>query len=167
MKVFARLSDGDFEECENGGAIPCIEEGADLTNAVLEIKVEMARDNIEVAPLVTDLTVTIQNEGDDHIIVLEMGIGNTTNIQNSIGEVNISYAGGSLIGEGGMVPNFDMSFLPENLAYEGHQNDVEHIDVDIDATSEFILLTHHDVNEPENISVSIEVTSSLIRVDDI
>lgn len=167
VKVFTRLSDGEYAECVNGEVISGIEVGMDLTNSTLEIKVELATEDPEVTPSLTGLAVVIQNEGDDHVMVLILGTGNTTGIQNAIGEVNVAYAGGTLRGEGGMVPSFSMSFLPTNLAYEGHQNDVEHVDVDIEVTEDLVRVYHRDRNNPENISVSIEATTSLIYVDDI
>ena len=107
------------------------------------------------------------DEQDDHILILELGTGNTTSIQNAIGEVTVDYAGGTLMGEGGMVPNFSRTFRPEGLAYEGHQHDIERIDVDISARSELIRVYHHDRNGPEHISVSASATSALIHVDDL
>lgn len=167
VRVFARLSDGEFAECENGEAIPGIDEGADLTNAVLEIKVELSRERPEVSPSLTDLTIGIQNEGDDHIIVLQMGTGNTTNIQNAIGEVTVTYAGGTLIGAGGMVPNFSMTFLPEDLIYEGHQHDVEHLDMSIDATFVPMRIYYKKPQCREHISVDVSATITLMHVDDL
>lgn len=167
ISVYAKLSVGDYEVCENGGDIPCIVRGRDYSNETLFVKVELSTIVQNETPKVSNLTLQMYNEGDDHIIVLEMGTGNTTNIQNAIGEVLVEYAGGTLIGEGGMVPNFSIAFLPENLIYEGHQHDIEHIDMGIDVDTELVRVYHRDRNGPEHIDVSIEVASSLIHVDDI
>jgi len=167
VNVYARLSAGDYEACENGGDISCIVPGKDYSGETLFIKVELSTTIPTETPRLSSLFVQLLNEGDDHIIVLEMGTGNTTGIQNAIGEVVVDYRGGTLMGEGGMVPSFNMPFLPKNLTYEGHQNDVEHIDVSIDGNTDLMRVYHRDTAGPGHISVSIDVVSSLIRVDDI
>lgn len=107
------------------------------------------------------------SEDNDHIIILELGTGNTTGIQNSISKVTVEYSGGTLKGYGGMVPNFIITFVPENLAYEGHQHDIEHIETDISAKFELIQIHHRYSNNLENISASISADTALIHVDDI
>ena len=116
----------------------------------------------------TPLRVATQNEGDDCIVLLDMGVGNTTNIQGSVGEVTVSYAGGTLVGRGGMVPNFSMSFVPEGLVYKGHQHHIEHIELAaVDASFAPMRIYYKEPQGPEHIEASVSATISLIHIDDL
>lgn len=168
VKVYSKLSNVEYSECKSGGKIQCIVPGKDYSNETLTIKVEMSTEDATITPSIYDILIQLLNDGDDHIVVLELGTGTTTNIQNSIGEVNVEYAGGTLKGEGGMIANFASTFLPKDLAYEGHQNDVEHIEVsDISTDLNLIRVYHSYINNLDHVSVSVSVETSLIHIDDI
>lgn len=167
INVYAKIDNGSYVKCENAEKIPCIVDGQNYSNSVLYIKVELSTDDITVSPAVYKILLQLLNYGDDNILVLEMGTGTTTNIQNSIGEVNVSYAGGSLIGEGGMVPNFSKSFLPKNLIYKGHQHDVEHINVSATAGIIPVRIYYKATQHLENIGIDMSAKMLLIHVDDL
>lgn len=112
-------------------------------------------------------SVYIDEELGDKILVLEMPVRNQNCLKVAVGDVTVSYAGGNLRGVGGMVPNFSMVFKPEDVAYEGHQHDVEHIEVGMNGRTNLIRVYHHDAYSKEHIDVSASATLSLTHVDDI
>ena len=112
-------------------------------------------------------SVYIDEELGNKILVLELSSGNQQCLQVAVGDVIVSYAGGNLQGVGGMVPNFSMIFRPEDVAYEGHQHDIEHIDVDMDCHTNLVRLYHRETYFNEHIDVYADAITSLIHVDDI
>lgn len=167
LKVFARLSGGDYTECLNGGAIPCISAGDDLTGSALEIKVEMSTEDTSVTPSLSDLEIVIRGAGDDCVIVLSLTPGNITSIQNAIGEVAISYGGGTLSGQGGPVADFALSFTPEGLEPKHHPHSTEHIATDVSVSATLARIRCTDASATEHIEVAVNPVAALISVDDI
>ena len=167
LKVSARLSGGDYTECQNGGSIPVISDGDDLTGSALEVKVEMSTEDTSVTPSLSDLEIVIRDAGDDCVIVLSLTPGNITSIQNAIGEVSVSYGGGSLLGQGGPVQDFSLSFTPEGLEPKHHPHDTEHIAVDVKVNATLTRIYYTDASETEHIEVAVDPIATLILVDDI
>lgn len=169
IKVSSKLSSGNYSQCTSGGSVAGIAAGADLSNETLHIKVEMSTEDITQTPTLTNLFVQLLNTGDDHILVLEFDKGNVRSIQNAVGDIDIAYAGGTLIGVGGAVAPFEMSFTPEGLLAKNNPHDAEHIEISsIQASSRLVRIYYHNVKAMEHIDISnIEAVGNLIRVDDI
>ena len=112
-------------------------------------------------------SVYIDEELGNKILVLELSSSNQQCLQVAVGDVIVSYAGGNLQGVGGVVPNFSMTFRPDGVAYEGHQHDIEHVEVDIDGQMGLVRVYHLDTDSLEHIDVHATAATSLIHVDDI
>lgn len=116
----------------------------------------------------TVLGVALQAD-DNHILVLSFAPGNTTSIQNAVGDVAVSYGGGSLMGIGGAVEPFEMSFVPEGLAPKNNPNMAEHVDlVGVSGVGSLIEIYYANTQATEHIGLTgAYATGVLVHVDDI
>lgn len=169
LNVFARMDSDDFLECSNGSSIPCISIGDDLSSKSLEVKVVMSTEDVSETPTLTDMTIAIGNSDDDHVLVLEFESGNTSSLQNAVGDIDISYGGGTLHGVGGAVAPFDISFTPDGYIAKNHPHDAEHIEiVNLSANAKLIKVRYVNAKSEEHIVINdISAQGNLISVDDI
>lgn len=103
------------------------------------------------------------------VIILTLPSGNVNSIQNAAGDVTVSYAGGTLAGEGGAVEQFELDFTPEDLIFKGDQNDAEHIEIsNISATGTLMHIYYTDTKTDEHIEIAnITATGTLTNIHDI
>lgn len=169
--VLAKLNDGEYTECVNGEPIPCIENGTDLTNGVLYVKIEMERTDTAVLPSLTDFYLEVRDVQDPYSAVLTLPMGNQNSIQNAVEDVTVHYDGhGFLRGKGGGVQPFDFAFTPTELTYKGDQNDDEHVEIsDITAEGKLIQVHYTDLQSgDEHVEISnITAVGVLTHIDDI
>ena len=114
----------------------------------LFIKMELATADVYETPIISDMKPIVHMEG-----------------------IAISYEQpkGNLMGAGGLVADFKMSFLPTDLIAKPHQNDEEHIEIsDITAIGNLIHIYYTDAAETEHIEISsIEAVGVLTHINDL
>lgn len=108
----------------------------------------------------------------DHRTVIKMTLseGNQNTYQNAIGNITISYAGGTLRGNGDPVQRFDFTFIPESLYYKEDQNDAEHIIIsEFSAIGNLLKVNYKEAAHPsEHINIfNISASGNLLSVNDI
>lgn len=169
LKVYSKLSNDSYSQCINGGSIAGIITGANLSNETLHIKVEMLTEDSKSTPTLANLFVQLLNTGDDHVLLLEFGKGNVRSIQNAAGDIDIAYAGGTLLGLGGAVAPFEVSFTPEGLLAKNNPNDCEHIEIlSVNVSSNLKRIRYSSTLESEHINIgNVEVVSKLTNINDI
>lgn len=170
LKVYSKLSNGNYSQCNCGGPVTCITPGADVSNETLYIKVEMTTEDPALTPTLSNLFVQILSAGDDHILVLEFEKGNVNSFQNAVGDINVVYAGGTLLGLGGAVAPFDMNFTPEGLNAKNNPSDCEHIEISsIEAICDLKRIMYTSVQSGnEHIEITgVEAFGTLTSINDI
>lgn len=112
------------------------------------IKIELATADVYETPIISDMKPIVHTEG-----------------------IAVSYEQpkGNLMGAGGLVADFKMSFLPTDLIAKPHQNDEEHIEIsDITAVGNLIRIYYTDAAETEHIEISsIEAVGVLTHINDL
>lgn len=170
-QVYFRKNLGSYQECSNGGSLPGLSYGEDITQENLFIQVVLSSEDVKKTPSFSGLQVTIQDLEDQDTIVLSFPTGNINSIQNAVGEVRVKYDGsGTLKGLGGPVLAFDQAFTPAGLMPKNNPNDAEHLDVsNIEALGVLMRVYYTGLNHPgENIEVSdVYASGTLTHVDDI
>lgn len=105
------------------------------------------------------------------ILYLNFGSGNVNNLQNGVGDATITYAGGTLYGEGGPIADFEITFTFDGLTSKNHPNtDNGHIEIgDITAVGVLKLMVYTDTKDgDEKISIAdITATGTLTHIDDL
>lgn len=103
-------------------------------------------------------------------VLLEFGAGNVNSIQNAAGPITISYAGGTLQGNGGPVEAFSETFTAIDLDYKGGQNDAEHLELsNITATGVLTRIYYGDYQAGgEHLEISaITASGTLTHINNI
>lgn len=170
LKIFTKLSNGAYVQCESGGKIECVESNADLSAETLYIKVEMTTSDVFKTPALDSIKFVIYDQADTTRIVLLFPSGTPNSIQRAVGDVTIAYDGsGTLTGQGGPVLAFEQKFTPKNLDPKNNPYKEEHIELsNIQATSNLKRIYHSDSFEPEHIDItSITGVCALISINDI
>ena len=173
LNVYSRLSNGEYTLCEKGGSISSIDNGADLSDETLYLKVELLTDDPTeplLTPIFKGMHIRIHDQSDENVIVLRFKPGNVNSIQNAVGDITISYDGsGTLTGLGGPVLAFEKTFLPVDLNPKNSPNDEEHIEVtDIKATSNLMRIFHTNTSCTEHIEITeVSATAALTNISDI
>lgn len=108
-----------------------------------------------------------EDPDDDAIIHLKFAEGNTKSLKNMVGNVAITYSGGTLKGLGGPVADFVFEFMPNGLEPKYHRNISEHIEAEVDVNATLTRVHYTDTSEPEHIEAVVTPTGNLIHVDDI
>ena len=112
------------------------------------IKIELSTTDTYITPVISDVILEVDAEG-----------------------IAVSYEQpkGNLMGAGGLVADFKMSFLPTDLIAKPHQNDEEHIEIsDITAVGNLIHIYYTDAAETEHIEISsIEAVGVLTHINDL
>lgn len=171
IRLYSKLSGGEYRECRNGGSIEGISIGANLTGETLHLKVEMTTEDGSITPTLKSVRIQMMDASDTNVIFLTFDAGVARSIQRAAGDITVAYDGsGSLIGEGGPVLAFEHTFTPADLDPKNNPNDAEHIEVvDIVATGILKQIFYTDVdNGGEHIALSnISAVGTLTRIDDI
>ena len=134
-----------WDQVNNGESIP-----SDVINSdgSVFVKIELSTEVTYITPVILDVLLTVEAEG-----------------------IAISYEQpkGNLMGAGGLVADFKMSFLPTDLIAKPHQNDAEHIEIsDITAVGNLIRIYYTDAAETEHIEISsIEAVGVLTHINDL
>ena len=134
-----------WNHADNGEAVP-----ADVINneGSVFIKIELSTAITYITPVISDVLLIVNAEG-----------------------IAVSYEQpkGNLMGAGGLVADFKMSFLPKDLIAKPHQNDEEHIEIsDITAVGNLIHIYYTDTAETEHIEISsIEAVGVLTHINDL
>lgn len=123
--------------------------------------------NVSTKDLRVESVVYAGSDVDQTRVTLVMPEGNQNTIQNTIGDVTVKYVGGALYGLGGSVRPFTEVFTPEDLAYKGHQHDVEHIDFSVNATFTPKRIYYVDRHGPEHIETIMTASITLYHVNDL
>lgn len=107
---------------------------------------------------------------DGKILYLNFGSGNVNNLQNGVGDATITYAGGTLYGEGGPIADFEITFTLEGLTSKNHPNtDNGHIEISVSAVGALKLMVYTDTKDgDEKISIAdISAIGTLTHIDDL
>lgn len=104
-----------FIPVTNGGSLPGIEEGADLSSKYLWLKVDLSTSDITVSPKVSNLKAVVVSAADNRFLLLH--IDPLQRFNNVEGDLTVSYdqSKGTLSGEGGAVQSFTRTFTPVDL----------------------------------------------------
>lgn len=168
VNIYTRLSSGEYELCENGGIIPGIVPGKDYSNETLFIKVVLSTEDANSAPCVSKLLVQILNESDDHILILSFDPGITNSIQNAVSKISVTYDGtGTLKGRGGLVSEFNNTFIPVDLEAKNNPNGEERFITNVTLSGNLIQVYYTNAQGPEHFMISVSVSGVLTNVDDI
>lgn len=107
---------------------------------------------------------------DEYTIALIFDSGVTNSFRRAVGSITVSYDGkGSLIGMGGPVMAFDVSFTPESLLPKDNPNVSENISIaDMSVSSSLISVFYTNTRKDEHISIaSVVPEGTLTHIDDI
>lgn len=106
-----------------------------------------------------------QDSNNDKVLILTL---NTPNISSAIGDVTVSYNGlGGLKGVGGPSEAFSGTFTPSGLTWKGHQNEQEHIEMNMAANMVLIPITYYNTQETEHVEMSMAATVTLTDIHDL
>ena len=171
LKIYSKLSNGEYELCEKKAPIPGLSTGLNLSNETLFFKVEMSTEDTLYSPVLTRIRIQIFDRDDVNCIFLTFDPGNRNSIQRAAGDITVAYDGsGSIIGEGGPVLAFEHTFTPKELDPKNDPHDAEHIEIaDIAAIGDLIQIRYINVDgNREHITLSnISAVGVLTRIDDI
>lgn len=169
LTVSAKLNNGKYLPCVNGGRVPCLQEGGDFSGSTLYIRVELATEQETETPTFYGFHLVVRDVSDLNVIVLHLAPGNQNSIQNAAGDITVGYSGGTLMGRGGPVLDFSKSFTPEDLTFKGNQNDEEHIDIsNLSVDVDLIHIYYTDSKCDEHISLTgLSAAAILTNVKDL
>lgn len=165
--VSAKIGDGEFLTCINGDGLPGLNVGDDIHDKIITIRVDLSTSDTSETPVFGAMSLIIADQSDGNIIVLKFAKGCKNSIQNAVGDVVITYSGGTLTGIGGPVNPFEIIFIPTDLASKNNPNDEEHIVSNVTLNGNLIRIYYTDVQDSEHISVGVSTIGTLIHVDDI
>lgn len=159
IKLYTKVDGGAYAEATNGGDIPGLPDGP----CTLSIKAELETEADWKTPKLDKILV--RSDTDKKVLMLTSAI---PNFSSAIGNITVSYDGhGGLRGEGGNAAAFTGTFTPTNLTWKGHQNDEEHIEVDIDADVDLIAIVYRNTKEDEHIELTLSAAIALIDIHDL
>ena len=112
-------------------------------------------------------TVNSVIKQNNNTLLLQFDSNNS--IRNAVGEVKITYSNGTIVDNGGLLPSFTKSFVPEGLIPKNNPNGIEHIDIsDIVLQGRLVKINIMDSKDNEHVDVSDVVASgTLTHVDNI
>lgn len=101
--------------------------------------------------------------------ILDLDMKPTERFPSAAGSITISYDSsvGNLAGLGGPVASFSETFTPEDLIAKPHQNDQEHINVNVSATGALTRIYYTNTKGDEHINVSVSAVGVLTSINDI
>lgn len=167
VDISCSLDGVNYQNCTNGGLIPCISAGESLIDKTLYLKVILSTDDPSTTPSVSNISMTIGYDSNADKIVLHFPSGCSNSIQRAKGEVKISYNGGTLAGEGGIVLPFEETFIPYGLEAKDNPNDMEHIDLSVQASGVLKKIIFNDTQDQEHLCASLEISAALINIADL
>lgn len=104
-----------FIPVTNGGSLPGLEQGDDLSSKYLWVKADLSTSDITVSPTVSNLNAVVISDADNRFLLLH--IDPLQRFNNVEGELTVSYdqSKGTISGEGGTVQSFTRTFTPVDL----------------------------------------------------
>lgn len=122
----------------------------------------------KLEPVSRAITKVVPDNEDTTIVYLSLAPGMSNNLQNLHGDVKISYAGGTLRGQGGPVADFEFTFTPVELAEKNNPNATEHIEVPlIEVKARLSQVFYTETNTQEHVDLTLAVEAALTHVDDL
>lgn len=167
--VLVKIGDGDFLTVENGGRIPGLADGTDLTSTPMTVRVALSTENPEVTPVFHSLSLWVADKDDANVISVNFPPGNQNGVQNAISPITVAYNGATISGDSGFVQAFEIDCPIDGLVYKGDQDSEEHIELkNISATGVLVKIEKLNSNNNEHIEIAgINVTGTLTHIDDI
>ena len=107
---------------------------------------------------------------DENTIALYFDSGTANSFRRAVGDIVVSYDGkGSLMGMGGPVMAFDVSFTPESLLPKDNPHVSENINIaDMSVSSSLISVFYTNTKKDEHISItSVVPECTLTHIDDV
>ena len=108
-----------------------------------------------------------EDPDDDTVIRLKFADGNVKSLRNAVGNVAITYSGGTLRGLGGPIADFVFEFAPVGLEAKHHPNVSDHVETEVDIDATLTRVYYTDLSESEHIEAVVAPIGNLIHVDDI
>lgn len=134
-------------------------------NQTVYIKVVMTTTVSTATPTLSGIHFCSQTTEDLYKIVLEMDP--LQRFESAVGELTVAYSGGTLRGLGGPVADFSNTFVPSELISKPDQNDQEHLEVNMSATSNLMRIFYTDSKYGEHLEVTLSAVGKLTNVSDI
>ena len=167
-QVLLKIDNGKYQSCTNNSSLPGISVNDDLSDKILTLKVILSTTNAQLTPKISNLSLQIQTLNDNNILILYFKEGNTTSIQNAIGDIEIIYDHEVLSAAniGGKIGPFLQKFLPQGLNAKNNPHDMEHLEISkVSATAVLKSIKYHNTQMNEHLEVSnINATASLKQI---
>lgn len=170
VRLYAKMSEGEYIECVDGEAIPCVTTGDDLSQATLYLKAVLTTVDGSVTPVLKAVRIQLYDLSDRNIIMLVFDPGVTNSIQRAAGDITVAYDGsGTLVGEGGPVEAFEYEFAPKGLDPKNNPNLLEHVAISsLEADGYLMRVYYADAAEREHVSISgLSAIGVLTSIDDL
>ena len=101
-------------------------------------------------------------------LILTFPAGSRTDLCNAVGSVTVSYDGmAGLMGAGGTVQPFDMTFTPVGLTPKNDSMETEHIELAVAAAGLLTQVTWRHTQDPEHIELTVTAAGVLTHVNDL
>lgn len=105
---------------------------------------------------------------DPDSLTLTLTPGSRTDIGNAVGPVTVAYDGaGALMGAGGTVQPFEISFTPSNLVPKWDPMDAEHIELAVAAAGALTPIVWSYAQGPEHLELGVTASGVLTHIDDL
>ena len=168
-EVLVKIGNGEFLTAENGGKIPGLTDGTNMTSTPMTVRVALSTENPEVTPVFHSLSLWIADKDDANVISVNFPPGNQNGVQNAISPISVAYNGATISGDSGFVQAFEIDCPIDGLVYKGDQDSEEHIELkNISATGVLVKIEKLNSNNNEHIEIAgINVTGTLTHIDDI
>ena len=167
--MLVKIGNGEFLTAENGGKIPGLTDGTNMTSTPMTVRVALSTENPEVTPVFHSLSLWIADKDDANVISVNFPPGNQNGVQNAISPITVAYNGATISGDSGFVQAFEIDCPIDGLVYKGDQDSEEHIELkNISATGVLVKIEKLNSNNNEHIEIAgINVTGTLTHIDDI
>ena len=152
----------NYRTVTNGGTfIP----NATYADQTVYIKVLMSTSDTNTTPTISGLHFYLQTSEDTYKVVLDMEP--LQRFESAVGEITITYSGGTLQGEGGPAEAFSQKFTPTDLAYKGDQNCQSHLALTISVTSVLTTVAYKLSKGEEHLQITAQATGTLTDVNNL
>jgi hypothetical protein len=138
-----------------------------------EIKLSLAGKTYDYVPggELEDTTRTIvavsPDPEDGTVVHLKLSDGNVNSLRNLVGDVTITYSGGTWRGQGGPVEAFEFTFTPTDLQPKFHPGVSDHLSTEVVVGATLTEIHYTDLFEPEHLEAVVTPIGNLISIDDI
>ena len=116
----------------------------------------------------TRTIVAVSPDSEDGTVVhLKLLDGNVNSLRNLVGDVTITYSGGTWRGQGGPVEAFEFTFTPTDLQPKFHPGVSDHLSTEVVVGAILTEVHYTDLSEPEHLEAVVTPIGNLISIDDI